>query len=121
MHLRRIGFPFALVFPIVACLATLCAHGQDPAWTLTGPEFGASAEQLRNAASKIPAERFMEATVLFERDAYAFDTEGRVTYKHWIIYRIETQAAVDAWSETHTQWEPWYQDQPEIRARVISV
>ena len=120
MHLRRIGFPFALFFAVLTCLAALCAHGQEPAWTLTGPAFSASVEELRAASAKIPAEKFMEATVLFERDAYAFDAEGRVTYRHWIIYRIETQAGVDSWSETHSQWEPWYQNQPEIRARVIS-
>ena len=62
----------------------------------------------------------MEATVLFERDAYSFDAEGRATYKHSIIYRIETQAGIDAWSETHSQWEPWYQNPPEIQARVIA-
>ena len=120
MYLRRIGIFFALCLPILACIAALCAHSQEPAWTLTAPAFGASVEALHSASAKLPAEKFMEATVLFERDAYAFDNEGRVTYRHWIIYRIETQAGVDAWAETHTQWEPWYQNQPEIRARIIS-
>jgi len=104
MYLRRIGIFFALCLPILACIAAPCAHSQEPAWTLTAPAFGASVEALHSASAKLPAEKFMEATVLFERDAYAFDNEGRVTYRHWIIYRIETQAGVDAWAETHTQW-----------------
>jgi len=62
----------------------------------------------------------MESTVLFERDAYTFDPQGRVTYKHSLIYRVETQAGVESWAETRTSWEPWYQNQPEIRARVIA-
>jgi len=95
------------------------ARAQEPVWTLTGPAFSASVEDLRAAAARIPAEKFMEATVLMERDAYTFDADGRATYRHFIVYRIETQAGVEEWSETHTEWEPWYQDQPDIQARVI--
>jgi tetratricopeptide (TPR) repeat protein/transglutaminase-like putative cysteine protease len=118
MSSGRIGTFLPLCFLSLAFLC-VCARGQDPAWTVTGPAFSASAEELRAAAAKVPAEKFMEATVLFERDAYTFEADGRSTYKHSIIYRIETQVGVEDWSETHSQWEPWYQNQPDIQARVI--
>jgi tetratricopeptide (TPR) repeat protein len=120
MRSCRIGTFLVGSLPIFSCFLALEAHGQDPTWALTGPAFSASAGELQSAAAKVPAEKFTEATVLFERDAYSFDAEGRSSYKHSIIYRIETQAGVEGWSETHLQWEPWYQDQPEIRARVIA-
>lgn len=120
MYLRRPGIPLTICSAIVACFLGLSAPAQDPSWTLTGPAFSASVEELQAASAKVPAEKFMEATVLFERDAYIFDAEGRTTYEHSIVYRIETQAAVETWSETRSQWEPWYQNQPEIRARVIA-
>ncbi|MGD0734700.1 MAG: DUF3857 domain-containing protein [Terracidiphilus sp.] len=61
----------------------------------------------------------MEATVLFERDSYTIDPQGRVSHRHSMIYRIETQAGVEGWSESSERWEPWYQKEPEIHARVI--
>lgn len=120
MHLRPVGSFPALCVSLLACICAVSAHSQEPTWNLAGPAFGASVEELRAASAKVPAEKFMEATVLFERDAYMFDAEGRVTYRHAIIYRIESEAGVEDWSETHSQWEPWYQVQPEIRARVIA-
>ena len=95
------------------------AHAQEPSWTLVGPAFSASAEDIQKAAAAVPAEKYMDATVLFERDAYALDMQGRVTYRHSMVYRIEAQSGVEGWSETEARWEPWYQNEPEIRARVI--
>src|SRR4051794_33700896 len=120
MRSRRIGALLVGSLSLFPWFGAIQAPGQEPTWTLTGPAFSASAGELQAAAAKVPAEKFTEATVLFERDAYSFDSEGRSTYKHSIIYRIETQAGVEDWSETRLQWEPWYQDQPEIRARVIA-
>src|SRR4051794_26566799 len=113
---RRFGTFLALASSILACFLGVLAHAQDPTWALNGPAFSGSVEELQAAAAKVPAEKFMEATVLFERDAYTFDSEGRVTYKHSMIYRIESQAGVESWAETRASWEPWYQNQPEIRA-----
>ena len=117
---RRFGIFLAVSPALFACLLSLPAHGQEPAWTLTGAAFSASVEQLQAAAARVPAEKFSEATVLLERDVYQFDAENRVTYKHLLIVRIESQAGVDSWAETSSTWEPWYQNQPEIRARVIA-
>jgi hypothetical protein len=103
----------------LAISATVPVLGQAPAWPLDGPSFSASVADIQSAAQKIPAEKFMDATVFFERDSYVIDEQGRVSYRHTMIYRIETQAGVEGWSETSMRWEPWYQKQPEIHARVI--
>jgi len=125
MRSRNIrGVTFRFVSPSFALLAfllavTLPVRGQQPSWTIVGPAFSASVEDLQKAAASVPAEKFMEATMLFERDAYTIDAQGRVTYQHTMIYRIETESGVEGWAETDAPWEPWYQNQPEIRARVI--
>lgn len=62
----------------------------------------------------------MEATVLLESDSYAFDVAGRMTYRHHIVYRLETKEGVDDWAEIRIRWSPWYQNPPEIKARVIA-
>ena len=108
-----------LVLLACAIAASPAAHAQEPSWTLVGPAFSASAEDIQKAAAAVPAEKYMNATVLFERDAYALDMQGRVTYRHSMVYRIETQSGIEGWSETEARWEPWYQNEPEIRARVI--
>ena len=94
--------------------------GQSPTWPIAGPGFAASPADIQNAAARIPAEPSMEATVLYERDTYSFDASGRLTYRHTMIYRIETKEGVDDWAEIRVRWSPWYQNPPEIRARVIA-
>jgi tetratricopeptide (TPR) repeat protein len=100
-------------------LAAVQVHGQAPTWALDGPSFSASTEEIQKAAAKVTAEQFAEVTVLFERDAYQIDAHGRVTYRHSMIWRIETKAGVDNWTQTSQRWESWYQKRPEIHVRVI--
>jgi len=100
-------------------LAAAQLHGQAPAWPLDGPSFSASTDEIQKAAAKVTPEKFAEVTVLFERDAYQIDAHGRVTYRHSMIWRIETKAGVDNWTESSERWEPWYQKRPEIHVRVI--
>lgn len=94
-------------------------QAQQPVWNLDGAAFSATAAELAKAAAAVTAEKFTDATVLFERERYTVDAAGRVTYRHYLVYRIETQAGVDGWSEVSVRWEPWHQDRPEIRARVL--
>jgi len=107
---------FAFVFFVMAVDA---APGQEPVWPLVGPAFQASVADVQKAAAQIVPEKFMEATVLFERESYRIDDEGRVTYRHSLIFRIETQAGVEDWAETSARYAPWYQNEPAIQARVI--
>ena len=55
---------------LLLALPALQLHGQSPAWKLDGPAFSASVEDLQKAAAAVPPEKFIEATVFFERDAY---------------------------------------------------
>jgi len=107
----------AILFLLLTAAASM--HGQEPVWTLDGPAFSAKVEEIQAASAKVTAEKFAPATVLFERDSYVIGADGRVTYTHQMISRVETQAAVEGWSEISERWEPWYQRRPEIHARVI--
>jgi tetratricopeptide (TPR) repeat protein len=101
-----------ILFPLPLC-------AQTPTWTLDGPAFSASASDLLTAAAAIHAEPFADATVLFEQEKYVLTADGRVTHTHQLVYRIETKAGVEDWSQTSVEWDPWYQNQPTIKARVI--
>lgn len=109
----------AIFFIVVATLLAVRASGQVSAWPLDGPGFQVSPAEITAAAGKISAEKYAPATVLYEEEKDTLDSDGRVTNVHRIIYRIETQAGVDAWSESAVEWEAFYQKEPTIRARVI--
>jgi tetratricopeptide (TPR) repeat protein len=102
------------------CLVSSVALAQASDWHITGPAFAASTAEIQAAAAKIPAEPLTEATVFFERDSFTLDAAGRVIYRHDLIFRVETEDGVKNWSEIRLGWSPWYQDAPEIRARVIA-
>ena len=110
---------WATCVSVLLLLFSVAVSGQAPSWLLDGPAFSAPVDDIQKAASKIPAEKFVDATVLFERDTYVIGADGRLTYRHSMISRIETQAGIQAWSETSERWEPWFQNRPEMQARVI--
>jgi len=104
----------------LACIVSTVAFGQSSDWPIAGPALSASPAEVQAAAAKIQAEPFTETTMFFERDAFSFDAGGRMTYRHTMIFRMETQEAVKNWSEIRVGWSPWHQEMPEIRARVIA-
>jgi len=115
------------IWPGVLRLAACCLiavttpmlFAQAASWPLGGPAFSASPGEISAAAAKITPEKFADATVLFEEEKYQLDAAGRLTTHHRFIYRIETAAGVEDWSEGSVEWEPFYQKKPTIRARVI--
>jgi hypothetical protein len=94
-------------------------RAQAPAWPLDGPALTASPAEMLAAAGKITPEKFAEATVLFEEEKDVLDAAGKLTKTHRLVYRIETQEAVESWSEASVEWETFYQKEPRIQARVI--
>jgi tetratricopeptide (TPR) repeat protein len=114
------GFLRSLFIILLLAWFSSVAIAQSADWPIVGPAFAASAAEIQAAAAGIPAEPLTEATIFFERDHFTFDAAGRVTYRHDLIYRIETQEGVKNWSEVRVGWSPWYQDAPDIRARVIA-
>ncbi|WP_433971035.1 DUF3857 domain-containing protein [Tunturiibacter lichenicola] len=94
-------------------------NAQTPSWPIDGPAFTASAAEIKAAAAHIKPEPFANVTVLFEQEHYRFDASGKITRVHSLLYRIENKAGVDEWSQTSVQWDPWYQNQPSIRARIL--
>ena len=114
--LTRLCLTSAVVCFQVALLP--CAFGQAATSALDGPAFAAPSEII-TAAAKVTPEKYANVTILYEEEKEVLDTEGRVTNVHRIIYRIETQAGVESWSESAVAWEAFYQKEPTIRARVI--
>jgi len=108
-----------LLVLLLALPSTLQA--QTATWSLDGPAFSTSPADVQAAAARVPAESFADVTVLFEQDEYTLASDARVIHTHQLIYRIENKAGLESWSETSADWNPWYQSQPTMRARVIQM
>jgi tetratricopeptide (TPR) repeat protein len=114
--LRRLCLASSVVcFPAVFLP---CAFGQAATSALDGPAFAAPSEIIA-AAAKVTPEKYANVTILYEEEKDVLDIDGRVTNVHRLIYRIETQAGIESWSESAVAWEAFYQKEPTIRARVI--
>jgi tetratricopeptide (TPR) repeat protein len=104
-----------VILGLIFLAAPLCA-----AEVWSGPAFSANPAALREAAGLIKADKNTEATVLLNDCAFSFDETGKeVTTRH-LIYRIENQQGVERWAEVSGEWKAWYQNKPEIKARVIT-
>src|SRR5580704_14212407 len=121
MTLLRFPLPRLCLASSVVCFQVAllpCAFGQATTSALDGPAFAPPSEVIA-AAAKVTPEKYANVTILYEEEKDVLDTEGRVTNVHRLIYRIETQAGVEGWSESAVAWEAFYQKEPTIRARVI--
>ncbi len=60
-----------------------------------------------------------DVLVLQNDDTFSFDSDGRVVHTAYRVYKVLTQQAAE-WDEVSVHWEPWHEERPTIRARVIS-
>src|SRR5437773_20761 len=84
------------------------------------PLFSADPGALLDAASGIPVADDADVEILLYNSRFVFDAQGRVTATNRLIYRVITTAGVRNSSTIEAGWEPWHEDHPEIRARVIT-
>jgi tetratricopeptide (TPR) repeat protein len=81
--------------------------------------FVLSAADLKNASAAIPVTKEYPAEVLYEEGLYRIGADGTLKYQHRLIYRVDAENAVKGWSEVSTSWDPWFENQAQIHARVL--
>lgn len=114
------------VTTIACCTALLScapASGQaqakpDEPW-LDAP-FRADQKAVLKAASSVEAKPGAEAVVLFEEFRFVFEADGKKTRTWRMVYRVATEAGAQNWASTEQDWQPWHQERPRIRSRVIT-
>jgi hypothetical protein len=83
------------------------------------PSFAASPnELLAMRGAKLPAGSNVE--VLLDDTSYRFDAEGKRVSTYRMVYRVLSEAAVANWASLAAYYQPWYQNKPAFRARVIT-
>jgi transglutaminase-like putative cysteine protease/tetratricopeptide (TPR) repeat protein len=87
-------------------------------WEL--PRFTADAPTLLQAASSVNPKAGTDVVVLDEEDNYVFDAEGKANRTHYLVYKVLTQKGVDGWDAISVGWEPWHEERPTLRVRVVT-
>jgi tetratricopeptide (TPR) repeat protein len=99
------------------CAGDAAGQSSEP-WKAAG--FSAPAGELLRAATAATQGETADVVVLYETARHSLDAQGRDTQTWRIVYRVLTARGVDAWSTTQVRWQPWHEERPEFRARVIT-
>ena len=82
--------------------------------------FSADPAALYHTASQVTPPADADVLVLEDEDTFVFDAEGRAIHTHYLLYKVLTQRGADGWSDLSFSWEPWHEERPTLRARVIT-
>jgi tetratricopeptide (TPR) repeat protein/transglutaminase-like putative cysteine protease len=117
---RRLYFLTLLVLLAAAPLAADDTPATAAPWD-AGAFLGDPAEMLRAATSaSAGVDADQEAVVLLAERRYVYDEQGRLSWSRRMVYRVQSANASAHWTEVSESWSPWYQEQPQLKARVIA-
>lgn len=101
--------------------AVLCLSGAGFVWggQPWDSAFFADTRVILAAASQIAPAEHPEVLILLDDHRYLVHSDGRIDLTFRRVYRVEDQDAVDEWAAIEQSYQPWYQQAPQLRARVI--
>src|SRR6476659_2942597 len=113
--------PHKRMFPLAVVMALLCSSvsGVPAEFPWDTAPFSAGAADIASAAKQIAESRAPGVIVLLDETRISIDSTNRATETHHTLYRIGTQSPGD-WGAVGATWQPWRQQKPAIRARVIT-
>src|SRR6185503_14978040 len=85
---------------------------------LDRPAFTAPPSELL-ALSKVAPDGDWPAVILRDQHDVSYDERGRATVRWRLVFVVRTRAGIDGWGALRSEWRPYYQYKPFIRARVI--
>jgi tetratricopeptide (TPR) repeat protein/transglutaminase-like putative cysteine protease len=100
----------------LSVLVPAAGMGGDLPWERTF--FAAGGREVLAAAQAVPAQG--EVVVLLDEGVFSFASDGRVTSRYRLVYRILGENGMKGWATVNAAWSPWYQERPAVRARVIA-
>jgi transglutaminase-like putative cysteine protease/tetratricopeptide (TPR) repeat protein len=115
--MARCSFRLGLALAIAtAALSASTAKAQS--WSIA--RFADDPTALYEAALSVSPPAGTGVVVLDDEEGYVFDAQGSTVDTRYVVYRILTQNGVDGWDNVALTWEPWHENRPTIRARVIT-
>src|SRR5215208_3546454 len=102
---------------LVTCLRSSTSIAvADP--VLDRPAFAAEPGELVALARAATAGDW-PVVILRDQHDISYDDHGRATVRWRCVFVIRTRAGVDGWGTVRSDWRPFYQVKPSVRARVI--
>ncbi len=102
---------------LFAALVSACTASDNE---LEEPHFSADAASLYQRVSQVPPTAGTDVLFVDEEETVVFDTEGRAVRSRYFLYKIITQKGAAGWGDISSSWEPWHEERPILRARVIT-
>jgi tetratricopeptide (TPR) repeat protein/transglutaminase-like putative cysteine protease len=115
---QRLTSLHSLFFAIILLNFGSFAVGIDDPWS--APALSQDAKVLLKASESFPTDSKAGATILINQMSFRFEEDGRMHHSVHTIYRIDRSEMVHALSAVSAVWQPWHQEKPMIRARVIT-
>ncbi len=100
----------------IALVSAFAAGGNEPEENHFSPDAAA----LYQRVSQVPAAAGADVLFLDDEETVVFDTEGRAVCSRYFLYKILTQKGGEGWGDISSSWEPWHEEHPILRARVIT-
>ncbi len=104
----------------IALALTLAAASARAAAPWEGEAFSANPAALFAAADRLAPPKDASVDVLLEEGIWRFDERGAATYSYRLVFRPLLPEAARRWGRIERGWEPWHQERPQVRARVVS-
>lgn len=95
-------------------MPVLC--GSEP-WSAP---FAKDTARILQAANAVPAAADETVVVLLDTQQFHIDAQRRTTVVQRKVCRVVAAGAVEAWSSLEHECAPWYENRPELRARVMT-
>ena len=105
------------VFGVLAALVFLPTVQAPQPWDAA---FAGDPKAIVEAARSVPVPDDQGIIVLLEQHQYKIDDSGRTISMVRKVFRIVKQEAVEDWSSIEQEYQPWHENRPQMRARVIS-
>jgi tetratricopeptide (TPR) repeat protein len=106
------------VFAIFLLTSFCSAASAQTSWNI--PRFAPDPAALYQAAATFNPKPGTLVVVLDEEDNYVFDADGKAVHTRYMVYKILAQQAVEGWGGVSLGWEPWHEERPTVRARVLT-
>jgi tetratricopeptide (TPR) repeat protein/transglutaminase-like putative cysteine protease len=100
--------------------ATLSLFAADQAASWDSPHFSLEPQALYAAASAAKPPEGTDIAVLVDEESYVFDAGGSSVHTQHLIYKVLTQRGAQSWDSIACGWEPWHQQRPVVRVRVVT-
>ncbi len=111
-----LSFAVEALLLCTALVSAFAASGNEPEQTHFSPDAAALYQRVSQATPPPGA----DVLFLDDEETVVFGTEGRAVRSRYVLYKILTQKGAEGWGDISSSWEPWREERPSIRARVIT-